>query len=264
VAPRASPRPSTHAKFCGTIAPVANTSSAKDPAAAAAVGAIRAGDLAGLSRLLADHPSLATARIESEAGEPGAVTTSRTLLHVVADWPGHYPNGAATVAALVDAGADVDAAFVGRHSETPLHWAASSDDIAVLDALLDAGADIDARGGCIGDGTPLFDATAFGQWRAARRLVERGARRERWDAAVLDDVVLLGELLSVDPAPSAEEVSDLFWGACHGGARATAEYLRTRGADVNRVGWDNLTPAGAAQRSGATALVAFLAELGAK
>jgi uncharacterized protein len=47
---------------------------------------------------------------------------------VVTDWPGHYPNGAASVAALVAAGADVNASFVGEHAETPLHWAASTDD----------------------------------------------------------------------------------------------------------------------------------------
>lgn len=29
---------------------------------------------------------------------------TRSLLHVATDWPGHYPNGAATVAVLVDAG----------------------------------------------------------------------------------------------------------------------------------------------------------------
>jgi ankyrin repeat protein len=45
---------------------------------------------------------------------------------------------AATVAALVEAGADVNARFTGPHTETPLHWAASSGDVAVLDALLDA------------------------------------------------------------------------------------------------------------------------------
>lgn len=37
----------------------------------------------------------------------------------------------------------------------------------------------------IGGGTPLADATAFGQWRAARRLVERGARTELWQEAAL-------------------------------------------------------------------------------
>ncbi len=145
---------------------------------AAATHAIRAGDLDGLHRLLADHPGLAVARVGNDR-------ESRTLLHVATDWPGHFPNGAATVAALVRAGADVNARFVGAHTETPLHWAASSDDVEVLDALLDAGAEIDANGAVIAGGTPLADATAFGQWHAARRLVERGAHAGLWEAATL-------------------------------------------------------------------------------
>jgi hypothetical protein len=60
---------------------------------------------------------------------------TRSLLHVATDWPGHYPNGAATVTALVEAGGDVHARLTGPHTETPLHWAASSDDVDVLDAL---------------------------------------------------------------------------------------------------------------------------------
>ena len=39
-------------------------------------------------------------------GAPGA---SRPPLHVAIDWPGHFPNGAATVAAVIDAGAEVSA-----------------------------------------------------------------------------------------------------------------------------------------------------------
>ena len=104
---------------------------------------------------------------------------------MLTDWPGHRPNGAATVGVLVDAGADVNARFVGRHTETPLHWAASCDDVDVLDALLDRSADIEADGAVIGGGTPLLDATAFGQWHAARRLVERGAETRLWPAATL-------------------------------------------------------------------------------
>jgi uncharacterized protein len=141
-----------------------------DPPAAAVVEAIRTGDLEELRRLLDGHPGLATARI----GDDGPGGETRTLLHVATDWPGHFPNGAATVALLVGAGAEVDARFGGgSHDEIPLHWAASSDDVEVLDALLDAGADIEAAGGVIAGGTPLTDARAFGQWRAAHRLVER-------------------------------------------------------------------------------------------
>lgn len=83
------------------------------------------------------------------------------------------------------AGADVNAPVTGPHAETPLHWAASSDDVEVLDGLLDAGADIDAPGAVVAGGSPLRDATAFGQWSAARRLVERGAQTTSFDAATL-------------------------------------------------------------------------------
>ena len=131
----------------------------------AAVAAIRAGDAAALERLLAADPELATARVGP-----------RTLLHVATDWPGGLPRVVDTIRVLAAAGAELDAPFDGpQHDETPLHWAASADDVAAIDALLDAGANLDARGGVIGGGTPLTDATAFGQWQAARRLVGRGA-----------------------------------------------------------------------------------------
>jgi uncharacterized protein len=73
------------------------------------------------------------------------------MLHVATDWPGHFPNGPAVIAMLVGAGTDPSAPVGGSwHAETPLHWAASSDDVAVADALLDAGADIEAPGASIG------------------------------------------------------------------------------------------------------------------
>src|SRR5262245_40559128 len=107
-----------------------NYTSAEDPIAAAAVEAIHGGDVEALKRLLTEHPSLATARLRGRSA-CGPREGSRTLLHVVTDWPGHYPRGPETVAALVAAGADVNANSAGTHSETPLHWAASSDDVAV-------------------------------------------------------------------------------------------------------------------------------------
>lgn len=151
-----------------------------DPTAVALVEAIHMGDLKGLKRLLSENPGLATPRIggdESGDLECEGGGKSRTLLHVATDWPGRFPNGSATVAALVEAGADVNARFTGPHSsETALHWAASSDNVEVLDALLDSGADLEAPGAVIAGGTALDDAVAFGQWRAAYRLVERGAQ----------------------------------------------------------------------------------------
>ncbi len=162
---------------------------------------------------------------------------------------------------LVDAGADVNARFVGRHTETPLHWAASCDDVDVLDALLDRGADIEADGAVIGGGTPVLDATAFGQWDAARRLVERGAETRLWPAATLGLLDRVEAELVARP-PTREEVTEAFWGACHGGQRATAERLLAAGAEINWVGWDDLTPLDAAEREGADDVVAWLTSIG--
>ncbi len=154
-----------------------------DPVALELMSAIKTGDVARLKRLLAADSEVAVARIVGGDG------FSRTLLHVAADWPGHFPNGAATVAALVAAGADVNAAVIPtdptRPRETPLHWAASSDDVAVLDALLDSGADIEATGAVFTGGTAMSDAVIFAQWNAARRLMERGAQTTIWQAGAL-------------------------------------------------------------------------------
>jgi ankyrin repeat protein len=194
-----------------------------------AVASIHKGDVAGLKRLLREHPGLPTARLGTEG--PDGMT--RTLLHVATDWPGHFPSGAATIAVLADASADLNARFSGPHTETPLHWAASSDDVVVLDALLDAGADIEARGAVIGGGTPLSDATAFGQWNAARRLLERGAEPTFWESATMGLTDRVQAAFAADPAPSSEDVTEAFWGACHGGQLAMARCLRDQGADIN-------------------------------
>jgi ankyrin repeat protein len=231
----------------------------EDDLAVAAVAAIHNGDVPGLVRLLGDHEGLATARLGDPAGG-----MSRTLLHVATDWPGHFPNGPAIVAALVAAGAEVNARFTGPHTETPLHWAASSDDVAVLDALLDAGADIEADGAVIGGGTPLDDARAFKRWNAAHRLVERGATVHLATAATLGLTDHVEAFYATDPPPSPTETSRAFWGACHGGQRATAEYLLAQGADLNWIPpWEHQTPLDAARRSNAHDLADWLATKGA-
>ena len=194
--------------------------SADDQLAVAATQAIRTGDIAALQQLLYNNRQLATAHI-------GDNSQARSLLHVVTDWPGHFPRAVDTVAALVQAGADVNSRFAGPHGETPLHWAASSDDIDVLDALLDAGAHIDADGAVIAGGTPLTDATAFGQWNAARRLVERGARSGLWESATLGLLEHVQNLLAADPAPTDEEITGSFWAPGPGAAAAGTGRRRT-------------------------------------
>lgn len=233
-----------------------------DAVAVAVVDAIRTGDTDGLRSMLETHAGLAAARL-GDPEHPDGMT--RTLMHVVADWPGHFPNGAATVALLAEFGADVNARFTGPHTETPLHWAASSDDVAVLDALLDAGADIEADGAVIAGGTPLMDAVAFAQWRAARRLVDRGARVTFWQAAALglDDVVEAS--LGGETRPSPEDVQHAFWSACHGGQLGVARRLHDEGADVDWIPpWEHMTPLDAARRSGAFDVLTWLHGLGAR
>ena len=125
--------------------------------------------------------------------------------HVATDWPGNLPHVAETIGVLVAAGAPIDGRFAGPHIETPLHWAASSDDVEAIDALLDAGADIEATGAVFTDGSPLSDAVVFAQWKAARRLVERGATMTIWQAAALGEMpTLLGIL---DSTPQSESTS---------------------------------------------------------
>ena len=217
--------------------------------------AIRIGDVASVQRGLTERPELATRRAVSCGG--------RTLLHVATDWPGHFPHVADTIATLVAAGADPNAAFLGAHAETPLHWAASSGDIEALDALLDAGADVNAPGAVIGGGTPLADATAFGNWDAARRLVDRGAVPNLFDAAALGLPDRVAQLLDGGQT-TRETITSSFWGACHGGQRRTADMLLAHGADLNWVGYDGLTPLDAAHRSGAADLSSWLRTLGAR
>lgn len=159
------------------------TISHDDPVAVAAVDAIRGGDVEGLKRLLREHPNLVTARIEHDRGDGNP-----PIVHAA-------PQGDRLARPLPQRPRHRHHAGPGRgrrqhplrrpHTETPLHWAASSDDIDALSALIDAGADIEAPGAVIAGGTPLDDAVAFGQWRAARRLVERGARTALWHAAAL-------------------------------------------------------------------------------
>src|SRR5262245_25650190 len=229
-------------------------SPAENSMATTAVQAIHQGNLALLEQLLNENPSLATARIDGQ----------RTLLHVATDWPGHFPNSEATVVALIAHGADVNAVFLGQHSETPLHWSASSDDVSALDALLDHGAQIEASGGIIGGGTPLADAVAFGQWQAAHRLVERGARTTLWQAAALGLMSRVEKFFANESPPTPGEITNAFWSACHGGQRAVADYLLERGADLNWVGYDGCTALDVATRNCAAELIQWLRDHGAR
>jgi uncharacterized protein len=230
-----------------------------DPIAVELMAALEHGDADRLRRLLAAHPALACRLVENAKG------AGRTALHLFADWPGHRPNAVAIVRTLVEAGADLDAPAVGMwHRETPLHWAASNDDVALIDALLDAGVDIERAGSSIDGGSPLSCAVGYGQWAAARRLVERGARTLFWHEAALGLMSAITERVEADPPPQPEQLSGAFWNACHGGQLAVAQYLLAHGADLNwPAPWSAQTPLDIAQKAARSDIVAWLLGKGA-
>jgi uncharacterized protein len=227
-----------------------------DPMAARLVLAIRTGNHKAIEHLLSDDSLLARARIGVRGG-------TRTFLHVVTDWPGYFPGGPQTARLLIAAGAEVDALTTPAPQETPLHWAASSDDVDVAEVLIDAGADIEKPDGSIG--TPLDNAIGYSCWHVARLLAARGARVDKlWHAAALGMLARLAELLDAEPAE--DDVSQAFWHACAAGQRRAAELLLAEGASLDWVpSYAQGTPLDAARSLGARQenVIAWLREIGA-
>lgn len=231
--------------------------SSSDPLVVDLRSAIHAGDVAALGQLLQAHPHLVHAWISKPGGAP------QTPVLMAVDWPGHFPNVARTIALLAAAGADVNVHYPPHPRdpncrETPLHQAASSNDVAAIDALLGAGADIDAPGAIFTGGSPLSDAVIFANWDAARRLVERGARIEWWQAAALGLLDVVRARWDELPPPTIDEITRAFWHACRAAQRTTAEHLLDLGADPHWKGWDGKTPIQCAEESGDPDFVAWL------
>jgi hypothetical protein len=233
------------------------TLSVTDPLAMDVTRAIQTGDVAALRRLLSGNPALVQARIVGTDG------VERSLVHVATDWPGRFPQAAATLGVLAAAGADINARMSPHPRdancvETPLHWAASSNDVEAIDTLLDLGADIEASGAIFTGGAPLSDAVVFANWEAARRLVARGARPTWWQAAALGMLDLVTARWHDEPLPTRDEITRAFWHACRGAQQPTAAYLLERGADPNWIGWDHQTPLQAAETSGDAGFITWL------
>jgi hypothetical protein len=218
---------------------------ASDEVARQLTTAIKGGDTDRLGALLAADRGLASCLVVDEGGG------GRTPLHLLADAPGFRPRPAGTVRLLVAAGADLDAPAVGMwHAETPLHWAASNDDVALIEALLDAGADLEHPGSSIGGGPPIQSALGYGQWNAVRELARRGAALTAGCLVVLGRIDEVAAALDAAPQP-ADELDLLLWNACRRGDVPLARLLLDRGADPAwRAPWSGETAAEVARAAG--------------
>jgi ankyrin repeat protein len=236
--------------------------------------AVDSGDVATLRELLDSNPKIVSERTSDNP---------RTLLHTLCDSPGHRPNAHAVAQLLFDAGADVNARapFKGKvePGETPLHWAASNDDVEMIDVLLDAGADIDMDGGIIANSTPLHEAIVFGCLNTAAKLVERGASSNLMVAGALGRRDLAEPYFDGDgnvtpdagalpcwpaPRPPKAALDSAFGFACRNGKLDMAQWLLSKGADINALNPVGETPLDQAISRGRHEVEAWLREVGAK
>ena len=125
-----------------------------DPGFRPAIKAIRSSDLEKLKEIVAEDPSLATAR--SRRSHP-------TLLQCLVLDGKDKPNSVEMAKVLIDAGAELN---------EPLVAAASIDNRAVAELLLDRGAAIDGTGGW----SPLEEALYWNSQNVIALLLERGAK----------------------------------------------------------------------------------------
>jgi hypothetical protein len=146
-------------------------------------------DLSRLTRLLAEHPELATSQLEHWAdrarGEPLGYITMMRFNHDRLGLPAELPGTGAIARALIEAGAPVN----GRpgDKETPLITAASYGDADVAKVLIEAGADIEAISAPDSGGAPscnaLVHAAVFGMTGVLDVLVAAGARIDSLEMA---------------------------------------------------------------------------------
>ena len=216
------------------------------------IAAIKGGDVEDLQAMLADDPALARCLVEDADGGWPLRPCTCSPTHPEVD-PAHPE----TLTALVAAGADPDAAAEAMwHRETPLHWAASNDDIVLIDALLDAGADIEAPGSSIGGGPPIQSAVGYGMYRAVARLYERGAQ------VTLVHYVVLGLVDHAREAAASadqDQLDSALWNACSRGDTVIARMLIGLGAHLYwSAPWNGQTPLDAARAEQQTHLLELL------
>jgi len=217
-----------------------------DPLAVEAVTAIHTGDVATLRRLLSENPELMTVGLGGDVGQLGDGGMTRRLLHVATDWPGHFPNVTATIEALVNAGPTSTPGSpdhttrrrcTGRRAATTwrpwTHCSTREPTSRPATPSSAAARPYPARQRSGNGSPPAGSSSGAPALRSA-------------PAATLGVIDRVRGYLDAQIPPTAEEITEAFWSACHGGQRQVAEILLRRGADW--VGWDELTSLDAARR----------------
>lgn len=236
--------------------------------------AVESGDIDTLKKLIAEDPQLVN---KTTADNP------RTLLHTLCDYPAHRPRCRESAEILIRSGANVNARakFEGKTDpgETPLHWAASSDDAEMIEVLLDSGAEIDIDGGNIANGTPLWEAVIFGMQNAATKLIQRGATCNLMIAAGVGRIDLVEKFFDkegsitdragvlpgwTEPRPERDCIDSAFGMACRNGHLETARWLLGKKPDINRKNPVGETPLDQAVDRKHTEVADWLMTIGAK
>ena len=185
-----------------------------------------------------------------------------------------YVNDAETSAALIRAGARVDAP--NRYRVTPLALASQNGNAAIIEQLVAAGADPnDPRQAVNAGETPLMHAARSGQVEAVRALARAGAdvdAQESWNgqsalmwAAAEGHVPVVDLLIAAGAdihAPSNSGANPLLF-AVRKGSLGAVRALLAAGADVNGRRPDGATPLLVAVVNGHEDLVDLLLDAGA-
>jgi hypothetical protein len=146
-------------------------------------------DLSRLTRLLAEHPEMATEKMQQwadrQCGEPLGYIMMLRFNQERLGLPAELPGTGAIATALIDAGAPVNGRPGDR--DTPLISAASVGDADVVRALIKAGADLDAvsapDSGGVPSSTALVHAAVYGMTEVLDVLVAAGARIDSLEMA---------------------------------------------------------------------------------
>lgn len=211
-----------------------------------AVDAVIAGDTTTLRSLLLENPGLTKAR--------SMRVHEATLLHYTAangieNYRQKTPPAIVAIAAmLLEAGAEVDAAFPGYSGDgatlglvaTSVHPARAGVQLALLQLLFDHGASID---GLPGGWQPMMAAVANARPEAVEWLAGHGAKMSVVAAAALGRIDLVKKFFHADgslkdeapawgvPGDPAARLLKAFIYACIYGHTAIAAFLAARGAD---------------------------------